>query len=214
MNNANVINPFLILSLTFVVILGLAGCGGRSSTSAGRQVVHSPLTGKRILMVIAPKQFRDEELFVPREYFLVRGAEVTVASSATGEIRGMLGRTFSPDAKLADVLAADFDAVIFVGGSGAEVYFNDPVAHKLAVDAEADGKVLGAICIAPAILANAGVLDGRSVTSFASVRKILVAGGARVMDSSCVREGRIVTADGPAAAKEFASDIAKALTAN
>ncbi|MCK4625084.1 MAG: DJ-1/PfpI family protein, partial [Phycisphaerae bacterium] len=189
-------------------------CRNRSSTSSNNQAVHSPLAGKKILMVIAPKQFRDEELFVPREYFLVRGAEVTVASSATGQIRGMLGQTFSPDAKLADVSAKDFDAVIFVGGAGAEAYFDDPVAHKLAVDADAGSKVLGAICIAPAILAKAGVLKGRSATAFASVREMLVSGGARVMDSSCVREGRIVTADGPAAAEEFASDIAKALTAN
>jgi protease I len=214
MNNANIINPILILAMTFVMILWVAGCRNNSSTINDSQVVHSPLAGKKILMVIAPKQFRDEELFVPREYFLVLDATVTVASSATGEIRGMVGRTFTPDAKLADVSAKDFDAVIFVGGSGAEAYFDDPTAHKLAVDADADGKVLGAICIAPAILANAGVLKGRSVTAFASVRKMLVAGGARVMDSACVREGRLVTADGPAAAEEFASDIAKALAAN
>ncbi len=214
MNNAHIINPILILVLTSVMILYITGCRNHSSTSPDSQVVHSPLAGKKILMVIAPKQFRDEELFVPREYFLVRGAKVTVASSATGEIRGMLGRTFSPDAKLADVSATDFDAVIFVGGGGAEAYFDDPVAHKLARDADAGGKVLGAICIAPAILAKAGVLKGRSATAFASVREILVSGGARVMDSACVREGRIVTADGPAAAEEFASDVAKALTAN
>ncbi len=214
MNNAHIINPILIPVLTFVMILSIAGCRNRSSSSSNSKVVQSPLAGKKILMVIAPKQFRDEELFIPREYFLVRGAEVTVASSATGEIRGMFERTFTPDAKLADVSAKDFDAVIFVGGSGAEAYFDDPVAHKLARDADSGSKVLGAICIAPAILAKAGVLKGRSATAFASVREILVAGGARVMDSSCVRDGRIVTADGPAAAEEFASDIVKAMTAN
>ena len=213
MNNANIVNPILILVLTFVAILCVTGCRSRSPSPAS-QAVRSPLSGKKILMVIAPKQFRDEELFVPREYFLVRGATVTVASSATGQIRGMLGRTFSPDAKLADVSAADFDAVVFVGGAGAEAYFDDPVAHKLARDADAGGKVLGAICIAPAILARAGVLKGRSATAFASVREILVAGGARVMDSSCVREGLIVTAEGPAAAEEFAAAVTKALTAN
>lgn len=214
MNNTHIINPTLILVLTFVTIFCVTGCRNHSSTNHDSRVVHSPLAGKKILMVIAPKQFRDEELFVPREYFLVRGAEVTVASSATGEIRGMLGKTFSPEAKLADVSAADFDAVIFVGGSGAEAYFDDPVAHKLAREADSGGKVLGAICIAPAILAKAGVLKGRSVTAFASVREILVSGGARIIDSSSVREGRIVTADGPAAAEEFASDVAKALTAD
>ncbi|MCK4626526.1 MAG: DJ-1/PfpI family protein [Phycisphaerae bacterium] len=213
MNNAHIVNSFLILVFTFVTIICITGCRSRYP-GPGSQAVRSPLSGKKILMVIAPKQFRDEELFVPREYFLVRGATVTVASSATGEIRGMLGRTFTPEAKIADVSAADFDAVIFVGGAGAEAYFDDPVAHKLARDADGGGKVLGAICIAPAILAKAGVLKGRSATAFASVRQTLVAGEARVMDSSCVREGMIVTADGPAAAEEFAAAVAKALTEN
>lgn len=213
MNNVNLVNPILILMFAFVTIFCVGSCR-RRQPAAGGHVVEPPLAGRKILMVIAPQQFRDEELFVPREYFMVHGATVTVASSASGKIRGMLGRSFSPDAKLADVSAADFDAVIFVGGAGAEAYFDDPAAHKLARDADAAGKVLGAICIAPAILARAGVLKGRSATAFASVRKILVAGGARVMDSSCVREGRIVTADNPAAAGEFAAAVAKALTAN
>ncbi len=213
MNNAYIANPILILVFAFVTILCVTGCR-RSSPGIGGHVVQSPLSGKKILMVIAPKQFRDEELFVPREYFMVRGATVTVASSASGQIPGMIGRSFSPDAKLADVSAADFDAVIFVGGAGAEAYFDDPVAHKLARDAAAGGKVLGAICIAPAILAKAGVLKGHSATAFASVREILVSGGARVMDSSCVREGMIVTADGPAAAEEFAATVTKVLTGN
>ena len=211
--NPHIVGLIMVLSLSFGMVFCVAGCRSRSP-GPETQSVRSPLSGKKILMVIAPKQFRDEELFVPREYFLVRGATVTVASSATGRIRGMLGRTFSPEAKLADVSAADFDAVVFIGGAGAEAYFDDPVAHKLARDADAGGKVLGAICIAPAILANAGVLKGRSATAFASVREILIAGGARVMDSSCVREGMIVTADGPAAAEEFAAAIAKAMTGN
>lgn len=213
MNDANIVNPILIPVLAFVTILCVAGCRGRSPRP-DTPAIRTPLTGKRILMVIAPKQFRDEELFVPREYFLVRGATVTVASSAGGQIRGMLGRTFTPEAKLAEVAAADFDAVVFVGGAGAEAYFDDPVAHKLAGDADAGGKVLGAICIAPAILAKAGVLKGRSATAFGSVREVLVAGGARVMDSACVREGSIVTADGPAAAEQFAAAVTKALTGN
>ncbi len=202
---------FLFFLLATVGFAFMSGCRN-GSHNAEVESARPLLTGRKILMVIAPKQFRDEELFTPREYFMIRGAKVTVASSATGEIRGMLGRTFSPDAKLADVRAGDYDAVVFVGGSGAQAYFDDAVAHKLARDAADGGKVLGAICIAPAILAKAGVLKDRSATTFASVRKILVAGGARLMDSSCVRDGKIITADGPPAAKEFAAEITKAIT--
>lgn len=67
MNNAHIVNPILILMFAFVTILCATGCRRRSPGSGGH-AVQPPLSGKKILMVIAPRQFRDEELFVPREY--------------------------------------------------------------------------------------------------------------------------------------------------
>ena len=95
-----------------VIIAGLVFAPGcQTEKKSPIPSVKPELAGKSILMVIAPDRFRDEELFTPREYFLSRGAKVEVASSASGEVRGMLGRTYRPEKKLSRVNVDDYDAV-------------------------------------------------------------------------------------------------------
>ncbi len=111
-----------------------------------------------ILMIIADRNFRDEELFVPRKLFDEKGMSVTVASTVTSAVDGMLKGQAKPDILLKDAKAGDYDAVIFVGGSGAAMYFDDDTAHQTAKDAAKESKVLLAFCIGPIILANAGLM--------------------------------------------------------
>lgn len=166
---------------------------------------------KKVLMVIAPENFRDEEYQEPRRILESRGCDVTVASTSTRPARGMLGAVVSPDTTLDKVKAADFDAVVFVGGSGAEALYGDPRAHALAVETAASGKPLGAICVSPTILANAGVLKGKNATVWPSQSKALVSGGATYTAKPVEKDGRIITADGPASAARFGEAIASAL---
>lgn len=167
------------------------------------------LEGKKILMVIAPENFRDEEFMEPRDVFESTGAEVTVASKGTDSASGKLGAVVTVDADLSEANAEDYDAVVFVGGSGSSVYFNDKTAHNLARSAYESKKVLGAICIAPSILANAGLLEGKKVTSFPSEKANLQKHGATYTGKSVEADGRIVTANGPGAATEFGQKIAE-----
>ena len=118
----------------------------------------------KILMVTAPKNFRDEELFIPKEKFENAGHEVVIASNKVGVCKGTLGGEISSDMLLKDVNVDDFQAVVFVGGTGSDVFFNDENALKIAREADKKGKVLSAICIAPMVLANAGVLTGKKAT--------------------------------------------------
>jgi protease I len=165
------------------------------------------LKGKKILMIIAPENFRDEELQEPKAIFEKNGAKVTVSSRTKGECSGMLGGKANADAALKEVNADDFDAVIFVGGSGSAVYFNDETVLKIARDASAKGKVIGAICIAPSILANAGIMKGKKATSFSSERDNLQAKGVIYTGESVVIDGKIITADGPKSAREFGEAV-------
>ncbi|MBM4248363.1 MAG: DJ-1/PfpI family protein [Euryarchaeota archaeon] len=176
-----------------------------------------PAAGKRVLMVIAPKDFRDEELLDTRRVLEQAGARVTVASRTTAESRGMFGERARPDVALDRVSARDFDAVVFVGGSGSKVYFDDPRAHALARDAAGAGKLVGAICIAPSILARAGLLRGKRATVWddqgpsGPFSAHLRAGGATLAGEEVVRDGRIVTANGPQASGKFGRMLVESL---
>ncbi len=165
----------------------------------------------KALMIIAPRNFRDEELFQTKEALESSDVEVTTASKHAGEITGMLGKTATPDITLEQVNVDEYDAVIFVGGVGASEYFNDQKALSIAKDAVSKGKVLAAICIAPSILANAGLLDGKSVTSYPSEQENLESKGARYTGEAVTRDGKIITGKGPEAATQFGQEIAKAL---
>lgn len=166
---------------------------------------------KKVLMVIAPENYRDEEYREPRRILEEKGCRVTVASTHTRPAKGMLGMMVTPDTTLDKVQAGDFDAVIFVGGYGAQAYFEDARAQGLARDAIAGGVPLAAICVAPTILANAGLLKGKKATVWPDQAKAIEAGGGRYTSSPVERDGSIVTADGPASAVPFGEEVARML---
>ena len=86
-----------------------------------------------------------------------------------------------------------------------------PRIFALAIAAAESGKPLGAICVSPTILANAGVLKGRNATVWPSQSKALVSGGATYTAQPVETDGPIITADGPASATRFGEAIASAL---
>jgi protease I len=169
------------------------------------------LTGKKILMVIAKNKFRDEEYLEPRKALEDAGAVITVASSSLDTSEGMLGLKVKPDVLIGNVKEEDFDGIVFIGGGGAAEYFDSPVAHTLARSFFDRGKLTSAICIAPATLANAGVLKGKKATAFPSSLPILKAKGAILSNDNAVVDGNIVTAVGPEAAKKFGQELVKVL---
>jgi len=165
----------------------------------------------KALLIIAPSNFRDEELFDTKSALEEAGVDAIVASKTRNEATGMLGRKIKPDLTLSDVIVDSYDAIIFVGGSGSSVYFDDPDAHKLAQDAYNKNKIVAAICIAPSTLANAGILRDKKATSYASEASNLRIKGADYTGSHVETDGKIITADGPVSAKEFGKTIANAL---
>lgn len=168
---------------------------------------------KRVLMIIAHSNFRDEELLETKRVLEDAECTVRVASTDTVPARGMFGAFVKPDMTLDRVAVDNYDAVIFVGGSGAEVYFNNPTAHLLAREAYEKKKVLGAICIAPCILANAGVLKGKTATVWNGRYVLLLEKkGAKYTGKNVEVDGKIVTANGPESAEEFGKAIVRALS--
>jgi len=166
---------------------------------------------KKILMIIASQNFRDKELLTPKKIFEKNDFKVEIASSSLNIATGMLGARIKPEILINDVKVKDYEAVIFVGGVGATEYFSNPVALKIAQESVKEGKVLGAICIAPRILAEAGVLKGKKATVWKSEANALKAKGAIYTGEDVTVDGKIVTASGPHAAEAFANAILKLL---
>lgn len=174
-------------------------------------VMKENLSGKKVLVVVAAANFQDDEFAGPYNLLPKLGATIKVACSRKDKAIGKYGRQITPDFALADCKSGDYDAIVFIGGPGASEYFTNPAALALARDAAAGGKVLGAICIAPGILANAGVLKGKKATVFPSAEDMLIRGGAALAGKDVVVDGKIVTAAGPQVAREFAEELAKLL---
>jgi protease I len=166
---------------------------------------------KKVLMIIAPKNFRDEELFHTKEELEKAGNSIIIASTSKDTATGMLGGTAIPDITIDEVNVDDYDAIVFVGGTGSSIYFNDPKAHEIARAANEKGKIVAAICIAPSTLANAGILSGKRATSFPSEESNLRSKGAIYTGSNVEKDSNIITADGPSSAREFGRMIAESL---
>ena len=169
------------------------------------------LTGKRVVMIIAPEGFRDEELIEPQGILYDRGAEVKVASKSLETAKGMLGVQVKPDLLVSDIKAEDWDAIILVGGGGSSAYWDDSLLHSMLNEAVKQNKIVGAICIAPVTLANAGILAGKKATVYSSETQKLVDKGAECTGKDVERDGNVITASGPAAAKRFGEALAEAL---
>jgi len=167
-------------------------------------------------MIIAQQDFRDEELFIPRSIFLAARAQVKIVSSKKEKAIGSYGGVVNVDLSLDELDVRDFDVIVFVGGSGAAKYINDERCHKIAKEAVSQNKLLGAICIAPAILARAGVLKDKKATVWSSrldksAVKILKEEGANYQAEQVAIDGKIITANGPEAARKFGETIVRVL---
>ncbi|MFC1655641.1 DJ-1/PfpI family protein [Patescibacteria group bacterium] len=165
---------------------------------------------KKVIMIIAPENFRDEEYFQTRESLEKKGVEVTVASTQTEAVSGIDKTTVHIDVLVADA-TTDYDGIVFVGGSGAKVYFNNEKALNLAQAFYEEGKIVAAICIAPLILGHAGILQDKKVTSWEGAREELLGLGADYTGKDVCIDGKVITASGPRASYKFGKKIAKAL---
>jgi len=175
------------------------------------------LQGKKIIMIVAFRDFRDAEYFVPKEILEAAGAELKTASNKKGTAIGADGGDTEVDLLVSEINSVDFDAVIFVGGPGALDAFDNEDSYELARETVSQDKVLASICISPVILAKAGVLKGKKATVWSSALdrspvKTLQNYGAIYQDQLVVVDGKIITANGPGAAEEFGEAIVKLLT--
>lgn len=146
-----------------MIVLLLSGCAAErieKPTTEVKEDEKMDLSNKKVLMVLAPDKFRDEEYFIPRQVLEGYGIKVLTTSKKEEAVSIIEQKKVTVNVLLEDA-TTDYDAIIFVGGPGAAGYFNDKTALDLVKDFYAENKVVAAICIAPTILANADILEGK-----------------------------------------------------
>lgn len=175
------------------------------------------LSGKTVA-VLATDGFEQIELTEPMKALKDAGATVQIVSPKSGEIQGFnhfdKGDAFKVDKTLKETDASAFDAILMPGG----VHSPD----QLRVDEDAlkfvraffdAGKPVAAICHAPWILIDAGVAEGRRLTSYKAIRTDLRNAGAEVVDEEVVVDDGLVTSrdpdDLPAFCKKMVEEFAE-----
>lgn len=168
----------------------------------------------KVLFVIAPARYREEEFEVTAKILSEAGIEYDIASTKTGICTGMMGGEQEAGLKISDASEKDYDALILIGGLGARDFlWADDDLCKLTEEFGKSGKVIAAICLAPVIPARAGLLKGRQATVFESPAslKLLEDGGANYVNIPVVSDMNIITANHPVAAEQFAEAILEKL---
>jgi len=193
----------LVAVLVLILVLVALFMSVDSASVTGKE-----LEGKRVLMVVAPEGYKEEELSVPSSIFKDSGAEVVVASTRTGIARGMSGGEVAVNLSVGDVNISNYDAIVIVGGVGSMKYLWDDSDLRDMVRAAYDNhKTVAAICLSPVVLARAGILRDKECTAFVTAKEELIKNGGRYRDVGVVVSGNIVTAKGPEYAREFAMAV-------
>jgi protease I len=166
----------------------------------------------KIIFIIAKKDFKDEEYFVPKEILEEAGFLVETVANEKGVANGVDGGETNIDSTLENLDLKSAIALILIGGGGAQIYLDNEILHNLIRKAAVEKMVIGAICIAPAILAKAGILKDRKATVWTSpldkkFARILEENGTEYVNQMVAVDGNIITANGPEAAELFAQTI-------
>jgi protease I len=165
----------------------------------------------QVAMFIAFQGFRDEEYVEPKKALEAAGHKVVTVSTAKGEARGKFRVTAQVDKTLEEIEPADYAALALVGGPGALEHLDNPRVHALFKQAGELGRVIGAICISPVVLAHAGLLRGKTVTCWPDGAPEVEKGGGKYTGSELEIDGKLITANGPVPARKYGQALAEAL---
>lgn len=173
------------------------------------------ITNAKVL-ILATDGFEQAELFKPRQALIDAGAEVTLASIKTDPIQGMdhdeKGEMITPDIVLEDVDIEDYDALLIPGGvANPDKMRQQPKAVEIVGEFVDSGKPVAVICHGPWLLVEADVVDGRTVTSWPSLRTDLENAGAEVVDQEVVIDGNLITSRKPEDIPAFNDALIKML---
>lgn len=164
---------------------------------------------KTVLVLLAPG-FEEIETITVVDILRRAGAQVTLAGTEQGPLEGSRGIHVLPDDQLDNVLEKEFDMVVLPGGQpGTDNLIKDARVAQLLKKMDGLNKNIAAICAAPLVLKNAGILKNRCITSHPSVQNGLQ--GVSYKEDRVVVDGHIVTSKSPGTAMEFSLKLVEVL---
>ena len=164
---------------------------------------------KSVAVLLAPG-FEEIEAITVIDVLRRADIRVTVAGLSKGEITGSHQITVRPDRSLDEIQPEGFDMVVLPGGlPGTDHLRADPRVRTFVQQMAGAGKLTCAICAAPTVLKEAGVAEGKSVTSHPIVREDLK--GLDYREDRVVVDGPVVTSRGAGTAMEFALELVRIL---
>lgn len=141
------------------------------------------------------------------------GIEVTSAGLNAGSVTASRGVTLIPDTDLESALKSDYDMIVLPGGlPGADHLDDDERIRSILRKMSDDNKYIAAICAAPKVLANAGVLAGKTATSYPGFLDGLGLSDTTLSNEAVVRDGKVITSRGPGTAIDFALELIEVLS--
>jgi protease I len=157
-------------------------------------------------MIIAQNGFRDEELLVPKETLKAAGFQVIIASPNGGVCKGMLGAAVTADIKISDIeINSETKALVVIGGANSPSLMEVEALGEKLSEAKEKEIVIGAICLAPMVVASFGIITGMSATVFPTEESLKMLKDHHVLyiPEDVIVEDWLVTANGPGSAEVF-----------
>ncbi len=165
-----------------------------------------------MIAILFAEGFEEVEGLAPVDVLRRAGAETVLVGVGGREIAGSHGIKAAMDAEISEIDPESVDALVLPGGLPGTVNLeNSPAVQALLDSCVKRGKIVGAICAAPSILAHKGLLKGREATAFPKFQKDLTEGGAKLSESYVCQDGNFITARGMGVAVQFGLKLAEVL---